>query len=181
MFQTSVPWPAYHKALNLVAETKPASHSPYLTSMDSSILRSVSNFLPKPTGTGDYSDSIMVTTLPLIGRVHIVNDQGGMVQISFVFLYWVFGTFSTLYIILLPQYHDGRIPYSIIVSKYWWIHWNLIWPELRVSDQPTGWYTVVLMSRSHTLTVCTQHPNPKFEWAFDCVMHFSPSLFPGVF
>ena len=86
--------------------------------MDSDILRSASSFVPRPRPSGDYSESIMVQTLPLIGRVHIVNDRDGMIQISFVLLYWVYGTFCTLYIILLPQYNDGRIPSSVIISKY---------------------------------------------------------------
>ena len=113
---------------------------PCIRSMDSDILRSASSFVPRPRPSGDYSESIMVQTLPLIGRVHIVNDRDGMIQISFVLLYWVYGTFCTLYIILLPQYNDGRIPSSVVISKYGWnkIHGTLIWP-LTQCKWPTCW------------------------------------------
>lgn len=65
----------------------------------------------------DYSENIAVKTLPLIGRVHFVKDTNGIMQVSLIFAYWVYGTFSTLFIILLPQYHDGRVPAFIIYSE----------------------------------------------------------------
>ncbi|KAL8577775.1 hypothetical protein ACOMHN_001644 [Nucella lapillus] len=58
----------------------------------------------------------MMVTVPFIGRLHLVRDSGGVLQVAFVLAYWMYGSFTTLFIILLPQYHDGRIPYSIIVS-----------------------------------------------------------------
>lgn len=89
-----------------------------LSKMDNAtVMRNVMNLIPPPPPPkSDYSDTVVVRTLPLIGRVHLVNDTNGILQLAFVFAYWVYGTFSTLYIILLPQYDDGNIPLSIVIS-----------------------------------------------------------------
>ena len=88
--------------------------------MDPNFVRNVTSVVSRHSGkpSSDSSDSNMALTLPMIGRVHIVNDSNGRMQLGFVFAYWVYGTFCTLFIVLLPQYEDGRIPYSIIVSKW---------------------------------------------------------------
>ncbi|KAL8612724.1 hypothetical protein ACOMHN_025375 [Nucella lapillus] len=83
--------------------------------MEYRFLENVSNLVHKPIPTR-YAGSVIVRSLPLIGRVHIVNDLSGMVQVGFVLAYWVYGTFTTLFIVLLPQYHDGRIPLALIVG-----------------------------------------------------------------
>ncbi|XP_076462420.1 palmitoyltransferase ZDHHC21-like [Babylonia areolata] len=83
--------------------------------MDSEFLHRV-KALVKRDSSAEPTDSSMAITLPMIGRVHFVKDRSGFLQVCFVFAYWVYGSFSTLYIILLPQYNDGRIPYSIVVS-----------------------------------------------------------------
>ena len=88
--------------------------------MDPNFLYTLSNIVPRPQGkpVGDYSSSVTVRVLPLIGRVHIVNDACGLFQVGFVLVYWVYGTFSTLYIILLPQYNDARVPSWVVTSEY---------------------------------------------------------------
>lgn len=80
--------------------------------------KNIRNMFPaRPVHKSDYSENIAVKTLPLIGRVHFVKDTNGIMQVSLIFAYWVYGTFSTLFIILLPQYHDGRVPAFIIYSE----------------------------------------------------------------
>lgn len=49
--------------------------------------------------------------LPIIGRVHIVKDKEGHLCASFVVAYWIYGTFSTLFIAILPACQDGHLPY----------------------------------------------------------------------
>lgn len=77
-------------------------------------LHTVTSKIPTIKHSSDYSDSIMVKHLPLIGRVHIVNDPNGIMQIGFVLAYWVYGTFVTMFNILMPQYAEDNIPFSII-------------------------------------------------------------------
>lgn len=71
-----------------------------------------------PEHKSDYSEMIMVKKLPLLGRLHFVQDKAGILSVLFVLLYWVYGTFATLFIILLPMYNDHRVSGSFIVSEY---------------------------------------------------------------
>ncbi|XP_076440552.1 palmitoyltransferase ZDHHC21-like [Babylonia areolata] len=84
--------------------------------METNFLHNVSSIIPKPRHNSDYASPIVVRSLPFIGRIHIVNDVSGMIQLGCVLAYWVYGTLCTLYIILLPQYHDGRIPFALVLG-----------------------------------------------------------------
>ncbi|KAK3089847.1 hypothetical protein FSP39_007055 [Pinctada imbricata] len=61
-----------------------------------------------PPPTSQYSENIMVTRLPCIGRIHFVKDKGGMMSLGFVVLYWIYGTWCSLTVILLPHWRDGQ-------------------------------------------------------------------------
>lgn len=74
--------------------------------------------LPKPKPpTSDYSSNIMVRRLPLLGRIHFVNDTCGILTLAFTALYWVFGTFVGLFIILLPRYRDDEVSIIFIIGE----------------------------------------------------------------
>ena len=63
-----------------------------------------------------YKDSSMLR-LPVIGRIHYVQDIQGIAQITVIFLYWIYGTFSTYLAILWPMYNDGRLPFPVLICK----------------------------------------------------------------
>ncbi|XP_070194296.1 palmitoyltransferase ZDHHC21-like [Littorina saxatilis] len=84
--------------------------------MNAKILQGVSSIMPKrKLASSEYSDKVSVTTWPLIGRIHIVKDRSGQMQVGGILLYWVYGTFCTLFLVLLPQYYDQRIPASLVI------------------------------------------------------------------
>ena len=56
-------------------------------------------------------------SLALIGRIRFVNDIFGIAQVAFVLLYWIYGTFTSLFLMLLPQYYDGTISAGVIFCE----------------------------------------------------------------
>ncbi|RUS88583.1 hypothetical protein EGW08_003683 [Elysia chlorotica] len=70
--------------------------------------------LVKPPDSSDVvecnQNSIKV---PLLGRIHFVQDSQGRLFASCVLAYWVYGTFSTLFIILIPAYNDNTISWPV--------------------------------------------------------------------
>lgn len=89
-----------------------------IRNMDSEFLQKVNNMVSRPKPSGDYHESITVTNLPFIGRIHIVNDKNGMMQLGFVLAYWVYGTCVSLFLILLPQYYDGQVSIAVVACEY---------------------------------------------------------------
>ncbi|XP_064604755.1 palmitoyltransferase ZDHHC21-like isoform X2 [Liolophura sinensis] len=73
------------------------------------------NVVKPPPHTSDYSTSISVTKLPIFGRIHFVRDREGITCVSITALYWLYGTFATLYFILLPQYREGIVSPGFIL------------------------------------------------------------------
>ncbi len=63
-----------------------------------------------------YKDTSMLR-LPVIGRIHYVRDIQGIAQITVIFLYWIYGTFSTYLAILWPMYGDGKMPFPVLIGK----------------------------------------------------------------
>lgn len=64
--------------------------------------------LPKPSQ--EYSNSIIVRRLPCLGRIHFVRDREGILFLSGVIAYWVYGILASYYCVLQPHYLDGRVP-----------------------------------------------------------------------
>ena len=78
----------------------------------------INSMLPEqPRHTSDYSENIFIRRIPLIGRVHFVNDRGGIMTLAFTTFYWIYGTFVSMYIILLPQYNDGHVGILLPIGK----------------------------------------------------------------
>lgn len=82
------------------------------------MIPTVMNMVKPPPHTSDYSDSISVTKLPIFGRIHFVRDREGITCVSITALYWLYGTFATLYFILYPQYREGTVSLGFIVGEY---------------------------------------------------------------
>ena len=58
-----------------------------------------------------------MTMLPFIGRIHFVRELQGILQVSVTALYWVYGMFSTYFVILGPHYVDGQVKGGLLVGK----------------------------------------------------------------
>jgi len=55
--------------------------------------------------------------VPLLGRLRVVKDAGGLAQASIVVLYWLCGNWCTWSAILLPYSADGVLPFTLLLSK----------------------------------------------------------------
>ena len=86
-------------------------------SMNPSLLKKSLGIVPaKPTK--EYPDNIIVTKMPCLGRIHFVRDREGIMYLSLIVVYWVYGILSSYYCIIEPQYQDGRIPAVFVYCKY---------------------------------------------------------------
>ncbi len=64
-----------------------------------------------------YSDTSMLR-IPLLGRIHYVYNLQGFMQIGFIFFYWIYGTFTTMFVVLIPMYNDGVVPLWVVLCKF---------------------------------------------------------------
>ncbi|XP_076084994.1 palmitoyltransferase ZDHHC21-like [Mytilus galloprovincialis] len=71
--------------------------------------------ISKATPYSEFSDRIKVKNIPFLGRLHIVRDREGYMALSFTTLYWIYGTFVNLFIILLPHYNDKQLPGELVL------------------------------------------------------------------
>jgi hypothetical protein len=67
-----------------------------------------------------YSDRIIIRRCPLIGRLHFVWDFQGFVQMNIIVLYWAYNITMTSNIVLIPNYHEGKISLVFILSKFYY-------------------------------------------------------------
>ncbi|XP_071119608.1 uncharacterized protein [Haliotis cracherodii] len=74
---------------------------------------------------------------PLLGRIHFVRDPKGIMQLLCVFIYWLYGTFSSLFIIILPRYAEGYIS-GIFVTAFMSISLLCLTSLVRVSTLNPG-------------------------------------------
>ncbi|XP_052685807.1 palmitoyltransferase ZDHHC21-like isoform X1 [Crassostrea angulata] len=58
--------------------------------------------------SSEYSSNIIVKSLPILGRLHFVKDRNGILSLTFTFLYWVYGTWCGLVVVLLPHMRDKQ-------------------------------------------------------------------------
>ena len=56
--------------------------------------------------------------VPLFGRVRFLRDPYGIASLLFIVLYWTLGTWSTLAVVLIPQYTQGRVKAPLVGCKY---------------------------------------------------------------
>ncbi|KAK6179475.1 hypothetical protein SNE40_011826 [Patella caerulea] len=54
-------------------------------------------------------DNYSYIKIPLLGRVRCIKDKNGMMCLLFVYIYWIYGTWASVYIVLLPAYNDGHV------------------------------------------------------------------------
>ena len=66
---------------------------------------------------GDYSDNVLVINVPILGRLHILRNKVGLSYVGFIVWYWVYGTWSTLFVVLKPHYQDGHVSEIVIAGK----------------------------------------------------------------
>ena len=70
-----------------------------------------------PKHTKEYSDNIIVRTMPCIGRIHFVRDREGILFLSGVVAYWLYGILCAYYCVIQPHYMDGRLPAGVVYCK----------------------------------------------------------------
>ena len=61
-----------------------------------------------------YKDTSMLK-VPVLGRVHYVYDIQGFMQIGFIFFYWIYGTSTSIFVVLIPMYSDGKLPFPLLL------------------------------------------------------------------
>ena len=70
-----------------------------------------------PNRSAHYKDTSMLK-VPCLGRVHYVYDIQGFMQIGFIFFYWIYGTSTSMFVVLIPMYNDGKVPLPLLLCKY---------------------------------------------------------------
>jgi len=55
-------------------------------------------------------------------RLHWNTDLRGVICISIIYAYWIYGTIVPMKIIILPYYKMGIIKMHAIISKYIVVH-----------------------------------------------------------
>ena len=73
--------------------------------------------LVKPVPSSEYSSNIIVKNFPLLGRLHFVKDKNGIMCLAFTFLYWVYGTWCGLWVVLLPHLRDKQTSEPFVGCK----------------------------------------------------------------
>ena len=63
--------------------------------------------------------------VPLLGRVRFLRDPYGIASLLFIVFYWTFGTWSTLAVVLIPQYTQGRVKSPLVACKYHGVYFSL--------------------------------------------------------
>ena len=71
----------------------------------------------KPVPSSEYSSNIIVKNFPLLGRLHFVKDKNGIMSLAFTFLYWVYGTWCGLWVVLLPHLRDKQTSEPFVGCK----------------------------------------------------------------
>ena len=63
-----------------------------------------------------YNDTSMLK-VPVLGRIHYVFDIQGFMQIGFIVFYWIYGTSTSMFVVLIPMYNDGKVPFPLLLCK----------------------------------------------------------------
>lgn len=71
-----------------------------------------------PGAHGDYSSNVWIFNLPFIGRLHILKNRTGFINVAIIVLYWIYGTWCTIYVILKPHYDEGHISAFPALCEY---------------------------------------------------------------
>ena len=74
----------------------------------------------------NQKEEIQMINVPLLGRIQCVRDLQGMCQLAFIYWYWIYGCYSTYFVVLIPQYNEGRISLLFLLSKYPFLTLNFL-------------------------------------------------------
>ena len=69
-----------------------------------------------PNKSSHYRDTSMLK-VPVFGRIHYVYDIQGFMQIGFIFFYWIYGTPTSMFVVLIPMYNDGKLPFPLLLCE----------------------------------------------------------------
>ena len=69
-----------------------------------------------PNKSSHYKDTSMLK-VPVFGRIHYVYDIQGFMQIGFIFFYWIYGTSTSMFVVLIPMYNDGKLPFPLLLCE----------------------------------------------------------------
>lgn len=56
--------------------------------------------------------------IPLLGEIQFVRDKDGILLLSAIVAYWVYGIWSSYYVIIEPHWRDGYIADWVVYCKY---------------------------------------------------------------
>ena len=74
------------------------------------------NQAPQPMP--DSTSHLYIINLPIIGRIQFLKDKLGIQLISGIVAYWIYGVWSSYFVIIKPHYADGLIYDWYIYCKY---------------------------------------------------------------
>ncbi|ESO92926.1 hypothetical protein LOTGIDRAFT_175635 [Lottia gigantea] len=105
--------------------------------VDMSMFASSHSNRPPSAVLDHQNDSYKYINVPIIGRVRCIKDKNGMISLLCVYLYWLYGTFTTLFIVLIPAYNDGLIS-SILIYFFLAIAFLCLSSLIRASTMNPG-------------------------------------------
>ncbi|XP_060577614.1 palmitoyltransferase ZDHHC21-like [Ruditapes philippinarum] len=69
---------------------------------------------PRPNSES-YPNAV---NIPLYGEIQFVRDKDGMLLLSAIVAYWIYGIWSSYYVIIEPHWRDGLIPDWIVYYHF---------------------------------------------------------------
>lgn len=79
------------------------------------VLRSLRENLIQENARSNESQNYFV--FPIIGRIRFLRDKNGILLLMSIVAYWVYGMWSSYYVIIQPHYQDGRIHPVVLYCK----------------------------------------------------------------
>ena len=99
---------------------QPAAENPYpINNPNDPVLVALRKTLKAENDSGQLSDeSANYIRLPVLGRVRFLRDRDGISMLLCIVAYWIYGMWSSYYVILEPHYADGHIYTFFLYCKY---------------------------------------------------------------
>ncbi|GFO27658.1 palmitoyltransferase [Plakobranchus ocellatus] len=76
-------------------------------------MQNMMELLPPPPSKDDPNLYMNTLKIPIFGRIQFNRDREGQLLASCVLAYWCYGTFSTLFVILIPAYNDDTVSWPV--------------------------------------------------------------------
>ncbi|WAR23166.1 ZDH21-like protein [Mya arenaria] len=81
-----------------------------ITDPNDSVLVNLRQSLAEQAAAYRLQENTNTINIPLLGHIHFVRDKNGIMMLSCIVAYWVYGVWSSYYVVLNPHYVDGVVP-----------------------------------------------------------------------